>query len=320
MSIDVRNDSSYAQNDTNKDVIKYKNMSNESFAKYIHAGPLDKEWGLFLAGAGYAQIPPTSVYPPNVHPSGYFFTWEKGRILQEYQINYITEGSGIFETSTDQFQVVPGSMLILRPGMWHRYKPDPNTGWNEHYIGFNGDFCSHLFNEGFFQPGKPVLYVGFQESLLKLFLEIIQLVKDEKTGHQQVAAANTILILSKILSVIRNQEFAGKSIERTIRKACLYFRENLNTNVNIEELANELNVGYSYFRQMFRKYTGISPTQYHLSLRIQKAKDLLVSTDQSFKEIAIDLGFESYFYFSRIFKDKTGKSPMEFRKEHHQQS
>jgi AraC-like DNA-binding protein len=291
-------------------------MPHDSFAKYINAGSLDKDWGLFLTVAGFAQIPPSLVYPPKVHPSGYHFTWEKGRELQEYQINYITEGSGIFETSNGQFPVVPGSMLILRPGMWHRYKPDPNTGWNEHYIGFNGDFCSKLFHEGFFQTGKPVLYVGFQESLLKLFFEIIQLVKDEKTGHQQVAAANTILMLSKILSVVRNQEFAGKTIERTIRKACLYFRENLNANVNIEQLATDLNVGYSYFRQMFRKYTGISPTQYHLSLRIQKAKDLLISTDQSFKEIAIDLGFESYFYFSRIFKDKTGKSPMEFRKEH----
>jgi AraC-like DNA-binding protein len=293
-------------------------MINNSFVKYINASPMDKEWGLYLTVAGYAQIPPSLVYPPSVHPSGYFFTWEKGRVLHEYQINYITEGSGIFETTTDQFQVVSGSIIILRPGMWHRYKPDPNTGWNEHYIGFNGDFCAHLFHEGFFQPGKPVMYVGFQESLLKLFFEIIQQVKDEKTGHQQVASANLMLMLSKILSVIRNQEFAGKTIERIIRKACLYFRENLNTNVNIEKLATDLNVGYSYFRQMFRKYTGISPTQYHLSLRIQKAKDLLVSTDQSFKEIAIDLGFESYFYFSRIFKDKTGKSPMEFRKEHQQ--
>ncbi len=279
---------------------------------------MDKEWGLYLTVAGFAQIPPSLVYPPRVHPSGYFFTWEKGRILHEYQINYITEGSGTFETANDQFQVVPGSMIILRPGTWHRYKPDQNTGWNEHYIGFNGDFCAQLFQEGFFQAGKPVLYVGFQESLLKLFFEIIQLVKDEKTGHQQVAAASMMLMLSKILSVVRNQEFAGKTIERTIRKACLYFRENLNANVNIESLATELHVGYSYFRQMFRKYTGISPTQYHLSLRIQKAKDLLVSTEQSFKEIAIDLGFESYFYFSRIFKDKTGKSPMEFRKEHQQ--
>lgn len=291
-------------------------MANESFVKYIHASTLDKEWGLFLTGAGYAQIPPAIIYPPNVHPSGYFFTWEKGRILQEYQINYITEGSGVFETADAQFQVVPGSILVLRPGVWHRYKPDTSTGWTEHYIGFNGDFCQNLFNEGFFPQSKPVLFVGFQENLLKLFQEVMQLVKDEKTGHQQVCAANTILALSKILSIIRNQEFAGKSIEKTIRKACLYFRENLNTNVSIEQLAQDLNVGYSYFRQMFRKYTGISPTQYHLSLRIQKAKDLLVSTDQSFKEIAIDLGFESYFYFSRIFKDKTGKSPMEFRKEH----
>lgn len=293
-------------------------MPHESFVKYINAGPLDKEWGLYLTVAGYAQIPPSMVYPPRVHPSGYFFTWEKGRILHEYQINYITEGSGVIETADGQFQVVPGSILILRPGIWHRYKPDPTTGWNEHYIGFQGDFCNHLFLEGFFQASKPVLYVGFQESLLTLFFEIIQLVKDEKTGHQQVCAANTILMLSKILSVIRNQEFAGKSIERKIRKACLYFRENLNLNVNIENLAKELNVGYSYFRQMFRKYTGISPTQYHLSLRIQKAKDLLVSTNYSFKEIANDLGFESYFYFSRIFKDKTGKCPMEFRKEHQQ--
>jgi transcriptional regulator GlxA family with amidase domain len=200
--------------------------------------------------------------------------------------------------------------------MWHRYKPDQLTGWNEHYVGFKGDFCLNLFHDGFFQTRRPVLYVGFQEYLLKLFFEIIQIVKEEKTGHQQMGAANTILLLSSILSVTRNQEFAGKSIEHTIRKACLFFRENLNTNVNIEELACKLNVGYSYFRQMFRKYTGISPTQYHLSLRIQKAKDLLVSTEKSFKEIAIDLGFESYFYFSRIFKDKTGKSPAEFRKEH----
>ena len=305
----MRNDNYFARNDT---------MQNESFVKYTNAGNLDKEWGLYLNVVGYAQIPPTLIYPPRIHPSGYFFTWEKGRVLQEYQINYITEGSGIFETSTDQFQVVPGSILIIRPGIWHRYKPDQNTGWNEHYIGFNGIFCENLFREGFFQGNKPVLYVGFQESLLKLFFEIVQSVKDEKTGHQQVSAANTILMLSKILSVVRNQEFAGKSIELTIRKACLFFRENLNTNVNIEKLAADLNVGYSYFRQMFRKYTGISPTQYHLSLRIQKAKDLLVSSDQSFKEISIDLGFESYFYFSRIFKEKTRESPQEFRKAHKQ--
>jgi len=290
-------------------------MLHDTFVKYINAGPLDKEWGLYLTVAGFAHIQPSLVYPPGDHPSGYYFTWERGRILQEYQINYITEGSGLFETSNDQFKVVPGSILVLQPGVWHRYKPDPSTGWREHYIGFNGPFCANIFKEAFFQASKPVIYIGFQESMLKLFFEIVQHVKEERTGHQQVSAATTILMLSKILSVVRNQEFAGKTIERTIQKACLYFRENPDRNVNIEELAGELNVGYSYFRQMFRKYTGMPPTQYHLSLRIQRAKDLLASTNISFKEIANDLGFESYFYFSRIFREKTGKSPMEFKKE-----
>ena len=169
------------------DLHKMTHMPNESFVKYIQASPLDREWGIYLSVAGYAQLPPSLVYPPRVHPSGYYFTWEKGRILQEYQINYITEGSGVFETVSEQFQVVPGSMLILRPGMWHRYKPDPNTGWNEHYIGFNGVFCSALLNEGFFQSGKPVLYVGFQESLLKLFFEIIRLLGEFGRGARVAA-------------------------------------------------------------------------------------------------------------------------------------
>lgn len=293
-------------------------MQQHFFVKYIHAAQADQEWGLYLNVAGNARIAPSRLYPPRVHPNGYYFTWEKGRILQEYQLNYITEGSGIFETSTDQYQVVPGSILIIRPGMWHRYKPDPATGWHEHYVGFNGEFCTRLFQEGFFQSRKPVVYVEFSENLLKLFLEIIELVREEKPGYQQLAASNTMLILSTMLSLAKNQEFAGKSIGHTIRKACLYFRENLDKNIGMEDLAENLQVGYSYFRQMFRKYTGTSPSQYHLSLRLQKARDLLLSTDKQLKEIANDLGFESSFYFSRIFKDKTGKSPMEFRKENRQ--
>jgi transcriptional regulator GlxA family with amidase domain len=65
---------------------------------------------------------------------------------------------------------------------------------------------------------------------------------------------------------------------------------------------------------MFKKYTGISPGQYHLQLRLIRAKELLISTDQSIKEISYDLGFQSIYYFSRIFKNKLGVSPSEIRK------
>ncbi len=81
----------------------------------------------------------------------------------------------------------------------------------------------------------------------------------------------------------------------------------------MKELAKQYNVGYSYFRQMFKKYTGVSPGQYHLQLRLIRAKELLISTNKSIKEISYEQGFQSIYYFSNLFKKKEGMNPSEFR-------
>ena len=64
----------------------------EEFSKYLTPGDDDKDWGLYLNVAGKTIIPPGTIYPSKSHPSGYYFTWDIGRILHEYQIVYITEG------------------------------------------------------------------------------------------------------------------------------------------------------------------------------------------------------------------------------------
>ncbi len=83
-------------------------------------------------------------------------------------------------------------------------------------------------------------------------------------------------------------------------------RQNVEHEINLEQLADQHHVGYSYFRKMFKKYTGVSPGQYHLQLKIMRAKDLLISTDKSIKEISYEHGFQSIYYFSKIFKKKVG--------------
>jgi transcriptional regulator GlxA family with amidase domain len=67
---------------------------------------------------------------------------------------------------------------------------------------------------------------------------------------------------------------------------------------------------------MFTKYTGMPPIQYHLQLRIKQAEILLTTSNKTIKEISYELGFESAFYFSRIFKEKTNISPVDYRKMH----
>jgi transcriptional regulator GlxA family with amidase domain len=91
-------------------------------------------------------------------------------------------------------------------------------------------------------------------------------------------------------------------------------RENIEDDIDLRKLAEDNNIGYSYFRKMFKKYTGISPHQYHLELKIMRAKELILSTEKSIKEISFELGFHSIYYFSRLFKKKTGIAPTELRR------
>lgn len=288
--------------------------SKDIFFKYLSPSTDDVDWGLYINVIGFAYIDPNEMYPHLGHPSGYSFNWENGRILNEFQINYITDGSGIFETRNTKYQIHPGSVIFIFPGMWHRYKPHKKTGWKEHYIGFNGEFTKSVFQEKFISSQKPILYVGFQDLIIKQFYDIIEHVKDEKPGYQQVCSGVTLHLISNILSIHKNKEFSGREIERKIRKACIKLRENLQNEVNVEHLASDVNLGYSHFRRIFKKYTGLSPAQYHLNLRLQKGRELLLTTNMSVKQVAFEMGFQSNHYFTRIFTKKMGVTPTGIRR------
>lgn len=286
---------------------------NTSF-KYLTVGEEDTDWGLFLNVAGSSKIKHGSIYPPTEHPSGYHFNWNAGRVLQEYQINYITEGSGIFENKYGKFTIKPGSIILTFPGVWHRYKPMEKTGWTENYIGFEGKIASGLFNHPCFSPKLGVLQIGIKEELLDTYLKIFDLVKREQPGFQQIASGMVIKLLGYIISFEKQKGFSGKRIATVIDEARFMMRQNVAQEINLEQLATQYNVGYSYFRQMFKKYTGVSPGQYHLQLRIKRAKELLSSSNKSIKEISYELGFQTIYYFSNMFKKKEGMSPSAFRK------
>lgn len=286
---------------------------NENNFKYLAANKTDIDWGLFIKVAGFTENPPNAPYPLAQHPSGYHFSWKNGRILDEYQISYITKGRGILETKTHQYEIVAGTAFLILPGQWHRYKPDPSTGWDEYYIGFQGTYVAQIFNQPFYRKSGSAFKVGHNIMLLSSFKDIIEKVKGEHPGFQQQIAGRVMNILGEIVAVVKNQEFEGKEIEKRIRKAQFDIRERLDQPLNLEEFAEQYQMSYSYFRKLFKTYTGFSPAQYHLQLKLQKARDLISSTNMSVKEIAFSLGFESQFHFSKIYKKKFGFSPNKTR-------
>ena len=72
-------------------------------------------------------------------------------------------------------------------------------------------------------------------------------------------------------------------------------------------------MSYAHFRRLFKQQTGLSPYQYHLQLRINRARELLHGTTLSVKQVAARLNFENPYHFSKIFKRKTGMAPHHFR-------
>jgi AraC-like DNA-binding protein len=286
---------------------------NENF-KYLTHSAEDQVLGTYITVAGFARVRPDADYPPAGHPTGYHFNWFNGRILQEYQINYITEGEGIMETHEGSYPIREGSVILLRPNLWHRYRPLKEKGWMEHYVGFMGDLAARIFNSSDVLNGAPVLQIGFQENIMNNFQEIFNHVRTEKPGYHQICTGLVTYILGQIISIKKNENFRHSQVENAIQKACLIIRDNPARNLNIEELARDLNTNYSLFRRSFKRYTGLSPMQYHTSLRMKQAVYLLTNSDLSVKEISFNLGFCSVFYFSKLFKEKTGHTPSDYRR------
>ncbi len=285
----------------------------DNYFKYLTCNPEDLSWGIYLTVAGRAELAPGSAYPPRGHPKGYHFNWVNGRVLKEYQINYITQGEGVMETQTGKFTVKPGMVIILRPDLWHRYKPVKEKGWTEHYIGFKGEIAERIIGKNTLLNRSPLIHIGFHKDVLDDFNGVLDLVRNEKPGYQQVAAGLLMHILGRIVSTVRGRNFSGSSIEDSIQKACLVIRDNVNRPLRIEQLARDLDINYSLFRKAFKKYTGLSPNQYLLSLRIAQAANLLISSQESIKNISSGLGFCSVYYFSKLFRIKTGQTPGAYR-------
>jgi AraC-like DNA-binding protein len=92
-------------------------------------------------------------------------------------------------------------------------------------------------------------------------------------------------------------------------------RERVHHSLQVQEVANAVGVGYSWFRQSFKRVMGIAPAQYINLLLIGRAKEMLVSEQRSITETAYALGFESVGQFSTLFRKIEGQTPRQFRDE-----
>ena len=287
----------------------------KSYHKYLTITSLEERWGIYATTIGYSKIRANQAYPnAKEHPNSHQFNWNSGRILNGFYLVFISKGKGVFESAhSNNIEVNAGTCFFLFPDVWHRYKPHEASGWEEYWIGFNGYYAAQLMRSGFFSADNPVINVGLNAELLIRFQELISAVKKANTGYHQMIAGNLLQLLSLVYHISVYDEDNATDDATYIAKAKFLLQESNDSNLNLYKLAESLTVSYSKFRKDFKYVTGLSPRQYHLNIRLKKAIELLQSTNLTITEIAEQTGFESVFYFSRLFKKKVGSTPTAYR-------
>lgn len=286
-------------------------MDEADYFTYLPDNGLCEAWGCTALSTGHTRIRPGSIYPPVRHPDDHHFVWEKGRTLQAYQFALISEGRGRLQAAPNPDRVHPieaGDVILLFPGVWHRFAPDPDTGWVESWIECRGRAFDRVMDMGLMSPELPVWRAG--EHAEAVFRQVHRLAQEDALLHQPTLSALGLQLLAQLC---QSRELPEQGQARLVERARRTLMEKSGDPPPLETVARDLGISYSTLRRLFKQHAGMSLKQYQTEVRIRRACELLRNSDKSIKAIAGYLGYNSAFHFSAQFRKSTGLAPSDWR-------
>lgn len=230
-----------------------------------------------------------------------------------YLIHYVLSGAGVYKARGKLFRLKAGDAFLICPGELIYYEADKNAPWSYTWIGMQGIKVKGYLERSAF-PEELVLHYGQDEEL--------------KHCHEKMAEADRLprnrdLIMNSILyeylfllaCKFPNQQasFQEKKSDH-VEQALKYIEDHYCDPVTIQDIADHLNINRSYLHRIFKSFTGTSIQGYLLDYRIRQACILLRTTELSIRVVARSVSYIDPLYFSRIFHQKMGVSPSEYRK------
>lgn len=229
-----------------------------------------------------------------------------------YILHYITSGKGVFlDNEFDEsngYLVVPNELEIVQA--------DNEIPYEAYWIMFQGIAAMDTLKKCDLTKHNSV----FKFSKNKQCAEILRKVLFEVTPMNEleesyIMQADFYQIIA--LHMSEKQE-TSTNIAFTAHKVGSFIENNYYQKIKIEDLAKDSNYTRNHLYKLFKKEYGISPQEYLLTLRIEKAKMLLRDNTKniSVSDVASAVGFNDCLYFSRLFHKRTGVSPTEFKNNH----
>jgi len=242
-------------------------------------------------------------------------TWRpRGRL--DYQLLYVASGKTHFHIGGKERIVTAGHMVLYRPKEPQKYEYYCTEQPEVYWVHFTGGNVKNLLRSYGMRDDMHVFYCGSGLEYQNHFREMIRELQMCRDDYQEMAEIHLRQIFIMIHRYLQTTTRVDNSqMAEEIDEACIYFSEHYNEEISIEEYAQTHNMSTCWFIRNFKQYTGSTPMQYILALRIANAEALLRNTQYNITEVAAIVGYQNPLYFSRMFRKAKGLSPSEYRKQ-----
>lgn len=221
-----------------------------------------------------------------------------------YEIIYMISGQCMMLINNIETTFSEGECIIINKNIQHNFYVNGKKGCKIQQLEIDCDVC--VLTEDF------VRITITKAQFFSLCLNKIHVFYNEKS----YANIRNVLIELEIkqLALLTN-EFGVATLTDNdyIKQAVKDIKDNYLSEIYCDKIAKKLGISERYLRKIFVADLGIPPKEYIINLRLEKAKSLLINTNEKIADIAMMVGYNTIQYFSIVFKSRTGVTPSEFR-------
>lgn len=274
--------------------------------RYLIPKPLINELALNILSRGLYPLSFGKYVSANNH-------YTKRHNHSDNLIIFCFAGSGEFSTSTCQGVIKEGDVLFLPKGTKHQYKSNNKTPWSIYWVHIEG----HLFEQFMDFIGvnntNLILNISNQKAFINEFEQLLATRNKSYQLNSFILAANIIKKMFALFTMNSNVKPAQLKQDFNLSKVTGFMEENISQQINLQQIADAFKLSKFYFAKKFLQHTGVSPIRYFLELKIKHACKLLDESNISVKDVALKIGYDDPYYFSRLFKKIMGLSPTQYR-------
>ncbi|MBL4934612.1 AraC family transcriptional regulator [Clostridium sp. YIM B02515] len=229
----------------------------------------------------------------------------------DFQLLYIAKGSANFCINGKEQVAKEGAVIIYYPGEDQNYYYNIEDCPIVYWIHFSGFDVIKILEENNLSNGN-IFFIGINNSLTLIFDKIIKELQLTRMNYFQICNLFTKELMTLIGRYLIESGSDFHKQNKILEAAIDYFNEDFNKSINIKEYADRCNISCCWFIRSFKNYTGTTPAQYIINIRMDKAKSLLNSKSFTVSEVANIIGYDNPLYFSRIFKKNVGIAPTDY--------